>query len=182
MLIDQAGYWSGAQFDRTSRTDDQLPITARPLVTGAADSAGVGVRGTATDDRGVGAMGAAAGMAGGGWRRRVGLPRLGCSGGAEVRILLLVSQYVVCGKKQGVLGGRLHDRRLRREFIVSMVPFRSAALACSFRRSSQSCRGALYRYRQQMEVYKQTQAAAGLAGAAGAGSGVRGGGADTQPG
>ena len=32
------GYQSGAQFDRSSREDDQLPITARPLVTDAADS------------------------------------------------------------------------------------------------------------------------------------------------
>ena len=63
------GYRSGAQFDRTSRTDDQLPITARPLATragaGAADTAGVGVTGAAAD-RGIGAMGTAAGMAGGG--------------------------------------------------------------------------------------------------------------------
>ncbi len=61
------GYRSGAQFDRTSRTDDQLPITARPLATSAdaADTAGVGVTGAA-DDRGVGAMGTVAGMTRGG--------------------------------------------------------------------------------------------------------------------
>jgi hypothetical protein len=67
------GYRSGAHFERSSREDDQLPITARPLATGAADggvdTAANGNGGGATDadssvhegavERGVGMMAAA---------------------------------------------------------------------------------------------------------------------------
>ena len=63
------GYQSGAQFDRTSRVDDQLPITARPLAAigagaGAAGAADAGATGAA--EGGLRTTGTAAGLAGGG--------------------------------------------------------------------------------------------------------------------